>query len=386
MRKAKVTFNFFALCTLLFLFSCKNNTTPTGGGNTPSPDGLVPQDPPKIGNIKAEYKDMVTVINKETEVKGKRLPYLPHKENIAVYYYAGVFVQGRNLKMQPYQIGKYEVTYELWTEVLAWALENGYTIRFQGRGGSHSPDNGNKPFVPATDENKHHPVVSIPWRSMLVWCNAYSEMTGLSPVYYSDPERTEPIRTTFPCPEEDEQAAGYNNINPYDGPGFVDTPYVNWDSTGFRLPTETEWEMAARGGNPNSETWNLKYAGCNDPSSLDDYAWTKENSDNKTHEVGKKKPNSLGLYDLCGNVEEHCFDWHVGRTREEGSAPLLDLPWYGANKRPEHEKPSNSARIWRGNGFNDYINESNFSLGFRQGYVPTGSDKSCGFRVARSIR
>ena len=384
MKKAKVMCKFFALFTLLLLFSCKNQTTPKDRAGTNQPDGLVPQDPPKIGDVKAEYKDLVTVISKETEVKGKRLPYLPAKG--VIFYYAGVFVEGRNLKLKPYQIGKYEVTYELWTEVLAWAVEHDYTIRFQGRGGSHSPENGNKPFVPANDGNKHHPVVSIPWRSMLVWCNAYSEMTGLSPVYYADPEFSEPIKSTFPCPKDDEQAVGYDNINPYDGPGFVDTPYVKWDSTGFRLPTEAEWEAAARGGDPNAETWNLKYAGCNDEASLGDYAWTKENSDNKTHEVGKKKPKSLGLHDMCGNVQEQCFDWFVVRESDDELPTFLNLPWYGPDKRPSNQKPSNSARIWRGNGYSDDINIFNFSLGFRFGYVPTRSAPYCGFRVARSIR
>lgn len=381
----------YIVFALICLLSCKNtNTKGAGEGNVDKgKDGggslpATPIEPPKFSEIKAKHKDMVVVIDRDTEVKGKRYPYLPKKG--LIFYYAGVFVEGRNLTLKPYQIGKYEVTYELWTEVLGWALENGYTIRFQGRGGSISQDNGNQLFVPATEENRYHPVVSIPWRSMLVWCNAYSEMTGLKPVYYKNPERTEPIKSTFPCPENDEAAQGYDNINPYDGPGFVDTPYVDWDSTGFRLCTEAEWEMAARGGKPEAKEWDWKYAGCNDEKQLPDYAWIDTNSDNKTHEVGGKNPNVLGLYDMCGNVRESCFDWWVARANDEFPSALIEVGWYGPDRRPSHEKPANSARIWRGNAFNDDINEHNFSLGFRNGWVPTGSDKSTGFRVARSIR
>ena len=71
----------------------------------------------------------------------------------------------------------------------------------------------------------------------------------------------------------------------------------------FRLPSEAEWEFAARGGN---KTHGFPYAGSNN---IDDVAWWIENCDSMTHPVGQKKPNELGLYDMSGNVSELCLDY-----------------------------------------------------------------------------
>ena len=73
----------------------------------------------------------------------------------------------------------------------------------------------------------------------------------------------------------------------------------------FLLPTEAQWEFAARGGRHSK---NYSYAGGNE---LEDVAWCIDNSGNKTHSVGKKQPNELGLYDMSGNVWEWCQDWFV---------------------------------------------------------------------------
>jgi len=354
------------------LFACKGANT--GGGVQNSPD----VDTSFLGKVNAKHKDLVTVISKPTTIVGADLPY---KTGVVTWYFDGAFVKGRTVELNPYQIGKYEVSYELWCEVMTWALENGYEFFFQGGGGSESPDNSNNHFIPPTDENKWQPVVWVTWRTAIVWCNAYSEMVGLRPVYYKDVEKKEPIRTTAPCDPNDPEAAKYA-VLPNDEKGYVDAPYVDWKASGFRLPTETEWEMAGRGGDTNAKEWGWKYPTCNDENELKEYAWTESNSEGKTHNVGEKKANKLGLYDMIGNVHEWCFDWFTGDTTQ--GCTLIEVPWFGPEKRPKDQEPSD-ARVTRGGHFGDNTGSFQCTLGWRLKFNLTRGDKTMGFRVARTI-
>lgn len=130
----------------------------------------------------------------------------------------------------------------------------------------------------------------------------------------------------------------------------------------FRLPTEAEWEFAARGGNYSR---HYKYSGSN---YIGDVAWYDDNSGNRTHPVGTKQPNELGLYDMSGNVWEWCSDWYGSYSSYSQSDPT------GAN--------SGSYRVERGGSWYGYARYCRSSD--RGSDSPGGSDYGLGLRLVLS--
>ncbi len=216
-----------------------------------------------------------------------------------------------------------EVRFGEWKSVKEWARDHGYDFSNAGS---------------AADDDK--PVASVDWYDAVKWCNARSERAGVKPCYY-----TEETRSTTEVYRK--------------GRKDLSVLMVDWEATGYRLPTEAEWERAARGG----------LEGKKFPHG-DSIASSDANFSSKAAESVRTYPaNSFGLSEMAGNVWEWCWDWFGEDEQFEGLAQDPRGP--GAGQR----------RVARGGGWDD--GPGCCSVYYRNGAWPEYSSDARGFRLVR---
>ena len=200
---------------------------------------------------------------------------------------------------------------------------------------------------------ENHPAYYVSWYAALVYCNKRSIAEGLTPCYSI-------LNSTVP----DEWGPV-----PTSSDSTWDAVECDWNANGYRLPTEAEWEYAARAGDNTVDS--LIWSGTSDENEYNDYVWHGDNSLNTTNEVGRKKANNFDLYDMCGNVQELCWNWYTSTydtTLEGGMDPL------GANL--------GTKRVIRGGSWGKFIAQCAVST--RNGITPYNCRSNLGFRVVRS--
>ena len=327
-----------ALTILAFVSTAALGAQTTGAkaaeGEPPAAQGPEPPEPPELPDF-AFIPGGEFIMGDTLDGDGKA-PW--HPVNVSAFYMLTT-----------------EVCKDEWDEVRAWALLHEYPDLARGAGAGRAE----------VSEADGYPVQTLTWFDAVKWCNAKSEMEELTPCYYTDAAQTQVYRT---------------------GRTDLDDTMVKWSATGYRLPTEAEWEKEARGGlrgkrfpwgNKISPSWaNFQNAG-NEPYQIGATGYHPNYNTGAvpfTALVGSSSANDYGLYDMAGNVCEWCWDRY-------GSYPAWVEP------DPPQKDPRGAAagayRVIRGGCWYSHARYCRVAQRFSCG-DPSGASYNVGFRLVRS--
>jgi formylglycine-generating enzyme required for sulfatase activity len=257
-----------------------------------------------------------------------------------IYVPGGTFTMGKtkgsgynhelpthSVTLNSFYIGKYEVTQGEYKAIVGYNPASGYGV-------------GN-----------NYPVYNVNWYDAIKYCNLRSMNEGLTPVY-SISGSTNP--------------ANWGSV-PSSSNITWNAAVCNWNGNGYRLPTEAEWEYAARGATNSPD---YLFSGSDN---IDNVAWYDDNSDSEVHLVGCKDANRLGLYDMSGNVWEWCWDWY-------------DASYYSSSPSNNPRGPANGLyRVLRGGCW--YHGLSNCRVACRNDSDSVaGRYSNVGFRICRALK
>lgn len=250
--------------------------------------------------------------------------------------------------IRSFKINKFETSYQLWFEIRTIGEKMGYKFANPGQEGT----GGRRGRLP-TDEGKNLPVTTISWRDAIVWCNALSEICGFDCAYKFRGEVLRDSTDSAKC----------------------DLAECDLTSNGFRLPTEAEWEYAARKqkdgtyqrGDFPSGVLTIKQ---NLENGGGDVAWFDGNATEAQSVGSTQAPNALGVFDMSGNILEFCWDWFAPYSSVKKGVAAVG-PAYGYE------------RVCRGGSWSPYA--SFILAGDRYGYTSDEAYNYLGFRFVQTI-